>query len=70
MINKYFVFIRRIVGKRQSKLLFSIQAWLLLQRNRKKSRRTVRFWKSGQRKNTLVSLAKATHKTLCTACFI
>ena len=70
MINKYFVFIRRIVGKRQCKLLFSIQAWLLLQRNRKKSRRTVRFWKNGQRKNTLVSLAKGTQKILCTACFI
>ena len=55
----------------KSKLLVSIQGWLLLRRSTKKSRRSVRFCKSGsKKKNMKVSSAKCTHKTSCIVCFV
>lgn len=45
----------------------SVQAWLLLKRNR----RSVSFWKSGsKKKNRHLSSEKLTHRTPCIVCFV
>ena len=56
-VNKFL----HLNSKKQSKLLVSIQAWLLLQRNRKKSRGSVRFWNSGLKKTKDAGIISKTH---------